>query len=412
MSAALAPLGALVAVTKGPSPLWYLTRGTGIVSLVLLSATTVLGITQVSRWSSPRWPRFVTQGLHRNLSLSMLGLLAVHIVTAELDTFAPVGWAAVIVPFASRYRPVWLGLGTLAFDMLLALVATSLLRARIGLRAWRAVHWAAYLSWPVALAHGLGTGTDPRLHWVEWLTAGCAGAVAAAGAWRLARGWPGSAPRRLALGAVGTASLVVIAGWASWGPLRPGWAARAGTPLALLASSRPATPVAPGTAGGGDRSAAGAGQARPSSGQASATLPPAPFSATLVGTLSQSSSATTGQTTVMLQAVLSGGAKGSLTVALYGQAVAGGVSLSSSSVSLGPSGAPSQYQGQVTALQGGALVASVTTGGGQAMRLDVQLGSTAQGPVQGSLTALPAGGDGGRSSYGGDDGAGAGGYGQ
>ena len=86
--------------TVGPSPLWYLTRGTGLVSLVLLTATMALGNLQVSRWSSPRWPRFVTLGLHRNLSLLVLVVLAVHIITAELDPFAPVGWLAVAVPFA------------------------------------------------------------------------------------------------------------------------------------------------------------------------------------------------------------------------------------------------------------------------------------------------------------------------
>ena len=240
----------LLALTKGPSPLWYLSRGTGLVSLALLTAVVLLGLLQVSRWSSPLWPRFVVQGLHRNLSLLVLVVLGLHIVTAELDTFAPVGWLAVAVPFVSAYRPIWLGLGTLAFDLVLALVATSLLRARLGYRAWRPVHWAAYACWPVAFVHGLGTGTDTRLGWVIWLSWGCAGAVMTAAAWRLARGWPGH--RGVRLGAAGAVALAMAAvcAWAAQGPLQPGWARRAGTPVRLLSSTtRPATAAT--EAGGG-----------------------------------------------------------------------------------------------------------------------------------------------------------------
>lgn len=243
----------LGAAVTGPSPLWYLTRGTGLVSLVLLTATVLLGILSVSRWSSPRWPRFVTQGLHRNLSLLVLAVLAVHIVTAELDPFAPVGWLAAVVPFSSPYRPIWLGLGTLAFDMLIALVITSLFRSHMGYRAWKASHMAAYLSWPVAFVHGLGTGTDPRVRWVMWLTWACAGAVVAAGGWRLAQGWPAQRELRLVVGLASLSLIAAVAIWAATGPLRPGWSKRAGTPARLLAAGARAqvsSPVGPGTLAG------------------------------------------------------------------------------------------------------------------------------------------------------------------
>ena len=65
------------------------------------------------------------------------------------------------------------------------MIVTSLLRARIGLRAWRTVHWVAYASWPIAVAHGLGMGTDAS-GWLLWLTIGCAALVAVAVALRLA----------------------------------------------------------------------------------------------------------------------------------------------------------------------------------------------------------------------------------
>jgi len=231
----------LLAVTSAGSPLWYLTRGTGLVALVLLTVSVVLGVASLSRASSPAWPRFLTAGLHRFVSLFVVLVLAAHILTAELDTFAPIGWAAVVVPFRSPYRPIWLGLGTLSFDLLAALALTSLLRERIGYRAWRAVHWLAYLCWPVAVVHGLGTGTDTRLSWVLGLSVACVAAVVVAAIWRLAQGWPADASTRVVLGALGAAALMVGAAWTVKGPMHTGWARRAGTPHTLL-GARPAIP--------------------------------------------------------------------------------------------------------------------------------------------------------------------------
>jgi predicted ferric reductase len=137
------------------------------------------------RFSSDRWPRFLTVGLHRNISLLVVVFLALHVGTTVLDEFVSIPVTAVFVPFASSYKRFWLGLGAIALDLLLALLATSLLRNRLGYRSWRRVHWLAYACWPIGLAHGLGTGTDRDAAWVFALTIGCAAAVAAAATWRL-----------------------------------------------------------------------------------------------------------------------------------------------------------------------------------------------------------------------------------
>ena len=102
-------------------------------------------------------------GLHRNLTLLALAFIALHVLTTVVDGYAPISLLNAVLPFTSPYRPVWLGLGAVAFDLLLALTITSLLRARIGYSRWRALHWLAYASWPIALVHGLGTGTDARV---------------------------------------------------------------------------------------------------------------------------------------------------------------------------------------------------------------------------------------------------------
>lgn len=166
--------------------LWYTTRGAGAVSLVLLSAVVVLGILSVLRIQSTGWPRFLTVGLHRNLALMTLVFLALHIVTAVVDPFTHLGWLSAVVPFSSYYRTFWLGLGTIAFELLLAIVLTSLVRGFIGQAAWRLVHWLTYVSWPVAVLHGVGAGTDAWSAWLFALQALCVVAVLGAIGYRLA----------------------------------------------------------------------------------------------------------------------------------------------------------------------------------------------------------------------------------
>jgi len=146
----------------------------------------VLGLAQVTRWARPGWPRFVVQAVHRNASLIALVLLAVHIVTSLADSFVSIHLIDVFVPFVGSYQPLYLGLGALALDIVVVLIATSLVRERLGLGAWRVVHWGAYACWPLAIAHGLGMGTDSRLGWVDLLNAACIVAVLGALGWRVA----------------------------------------------------------------------------------------------------------------------------------------------------------------------------------------------------------------------------------
>ncbi len=165
--------------------LWYATRGAGAVSLVLLSAVVVLGLLARLRVESRGWPRFLTAAVHGDLALMTLVFLTLHIVTAIVDPFTHLGLAA-LVPFGSYYRTFWLALGAIAFELMLAIVATSLLRHRIGQRTWRAVHWLAYASWPVAVLHGFGTGTDTLSAWMLAIDVVCIGTVAIALGWRVA----------------------------------------------------------------------------------------------------------------------------------------------------------------------------------------------------------------------------------
>ena len=170
--------------THGPG-LWYATRATGLVTLLMLTASVLLGLLVAGRFNSQRWPRFLTQGLHRNISLLVLVFLVLHVGTTVLDSYTSIPLSAAFVPFASAYKTGWLSLGAVALDLLVALVVTSLVRNRLGYRTWRRLHWLAYACWPVAVAHGLGIGTDRSVTWVIAMTLGCVGCVGVAAAWRI-----------------------------------------------------------------------------------------------------------------------------------------------------------------------------------------------------------------------------------
>ncbi|MET0132169.1 MAG: ferric reductase-like transmembrane domain-containing protein [Kibdelosporangium sp.] len=144
----------------GESTYWYLARGSGIVSLALFTIAFALGLLTAGRVSSPRWPRFVTETLHRNVSLAAVVFILVHVVTIVMDDYVSIGLLEAVVPFVGTYSPLYLGLGAIAFDVILVLIVTSLLRTRMPVRAWRLVHWIAYLGWPIAIAHTIGIATD------------------------------------------------------------------------------------------------------------------------------------------------------------------------------------------------------------------------------------------------------------
>jgi predicted ferric reductase len=208
-----------------------------MVSLVLLTMSVALGVIEVVRFSSPRWPRFVIAAVHKNVSLLATAFLGVHILSAVADSFAPIRIIDVFVPFIGSYRPLWLGLGTVAFDLLLALIVTSLLREQLGYSLWRAVHWAAYLAWPVALMHGLGTGSDTKVRWAVYVNVACLVAVLAAVLIRV--GWTQTVSGgRRAVAALASVTIALgVFAWMVLEPMRPGWARKSGTPNSLLAAS-------------------------------------------------------------------------------------------------------------------------------------------------------------------------------
>lgn len=164
-------MSVLAASAFAKAPLWYVTRSTGIVGFVLLTLSMALGMAATQRALASRaWPRFATQDLHRNISLLSLAFIVTHIVSTLADTFVRVGWWSWIIPGASHYRTFWVALGTIAFDVIVVVIATSLVRHRLPARLWRAIHLSVYAVWPLVFVHFLKTGTDAAHHrWGLWL---------------------------------------------------------------------------------------------------------------------------------------------------------------------------------------------------------------------------------------------------
>jgi hypothetical protein len=350
--------------------IWYVTRASGVVALLLLTATTLIGVLTANRWRSERWPRFAVANLHRNLTLLALAFIATHVATIIADGYAPVGVRDVFVPFGSSYRPIWVGLGAVAVDLLLAITATSLLRKRISYRTWRALHWAAYAVWPLALFHGLGTGSDARFGWMAALSFACLTLVVIAVATRLVRS---RLPRlQLSAGAVTFGLVVLLAAWYSGGPARHGWAARAGTPASLL-------------------------KATPSSRVSAAASTPVarigPFSGSLVGRMSTSGPDERGDAAVAIALAVRGDVPGVIRLTLWGSALGGsGVAMQQSAVRYENAATGTVSTGTIVGLDGTRVIADVSSASGQQMRLLMSLRLDPQaGTVDGTVNAEPAG---------------------
>lgn len=320
--------------------LWYTTRATGVVSLVLLTGTVMLGVLGTARAASERWPRLVTAGLHRNLALTSIALVGVHVITTVLDPFVSISLAAAFFPGVSAYRPLWLSLGTVAFDLLLATLITSLLRDRLSHRTWQAVHLLVYVSWPIALWHGLGTGTDTRLPWVLAIDVGCVAAVGWAAWWRLSLT---ESPMTRAMGLTSLlVAPVLTAVFVLAGPLQPGWARRAGTPARLL-GSQSRTPLS-----------------QPGNGQP-VRLSHAKFS----GRLSVASGPGANQRTISISGRTVTNPRQPIVIVLHGTPSGAGVALTGGTVRIGKAGSSWVYSGPVVQLAGKRLVATVSGPAGQ-----------------------------------------------
>lgn len=175
----------LVSGINSHTVLWYASRATGVVALLLMTAVLLLGLLVTRQGRLPGLPRFAVTGLHRNLSLVAVVFVVLHVLTAVADSYVRIPLISAVVPLASSYERLALGLGAVSLDIMIAVIVTSLLRRHLSRRLWRAVHLLAYVSWPVAWLHSITSSTDLRHGWFFLLGVACALLVIAAVIWRV-----------------------------------------------------------------------------------------------------------------------------------------------------------------------------------------------------------------------------------
>jgi len=178
--------------------LWYATRATGIVTMLLFTAVVALGTLVANRVGGTFIGRFEINEVHRSLTMVAVVFLVIHIVTTVLDSFVSTGLISAVVPMTSAYKRIPVALGAVGFDLILAVWISSLLKLRIKNQSWRFIHWFSWLAYAISLVHGYLTGTDAHHGIGMMLVIGCGGFVALAALWRFL-GRPTRAAGRTAL---------------------------------------------------------------------------------------------------------------------------------------------------------------------------------------------------------------------
>ena len=343
---------------------WDAARAGGFTAYLLVTLSVLLGLALSLRWQ-PRWfPRLISYELHVWITVLSFIFLGIHIFASWIDPFTRFVLGELRIPFVSHYRPLWMALGIVALYLSLAVTLSLFVRRQIGYTWWLRLHELSFALWALATIHGLGTGSDTRTIWGIELDIVSAILVCGLLCVRLLQPvTPGGRIHPVWASLVGVALAVAII-WTALGPLRPGWNAIANN----------------GNGSGGVVQAAG----NPSSASSAATSTPGassqndnapfsqPFTASAQGDITSGSDPTTGQPIQRLDLTLSGAQQGVLRIQLWEQRDDngdgdgdgdgddddhGGAVVTDSQVTLGADASTPLYQGSVTRLRGGYMVA-------------------------------------------------------
>ena len=168
---------------------WYAARAGGLLAFLLLSASICLGLLMSGKARLKRWPKFALEDVHRFLGILAGVFIAIHGAALLLDSFVPFSLSQVLVPGTSSYRPLAVGFGVVAAELLAALAISNHFRRRIPHGVWRRLHMLNFAVWALALVHGLTAGTDATTTWALTLYVGSAWSVLTLFIYRLSLSW-------------------------------------------------------------------------------------------------------------------------------------------------------------------------------------------------------------------------------
>jgi predicted ferric reductase len=153
---------------RSTSPVtWYLARASGMTLYLLLWFSTLLGLGLTTTLLDRFGGRGVVYSLHRFVTSLAYGFLSLHVLSLAADSWMAFGPVALVVPFASPWREPWTGFGVIAGGLFVAIGGSFALRRYLTYRTWRALHWLAFPLFGLALAHGIGAGTDSSTVWAQ-----------------------------------------------------------------------------------------------------------------------------------------------------------------------------------------------------------------------------------------------------
>ena len=365
---------------------WDIARAGGFTAYILLTLSVAIGLALTLQWQSPgRWPRLLNSELHNFTTLLALIFTGIHVLAVWIDPFTSFGWNEVLIPFVSHYRPLWMAPGIVGLYLGLAIGLSTWLRPLIGYAWWRRLHVLTLVLYALVTVHGIATGSDTQTWWGVLIYTG---SVALVGGLLLSRLLtPVNARSRshpVIATLVGLLTLIGVI-WTVSGPLQPGWNAVANNGNG--SGSRIAQAQSPGQSPAQKQS----GNQQPSSDPYAS-----PFTAALQGTISQNGPDASGVITLHINATLSNGAQGTLVIVLQGQQTGddGGLSISSTQVTLGQNATTALYQGTLTGLRTErrwrmtALLNKSGSSNQLALQIEMQVDNSGQvsGYVQGTPT--------------------------
>jgi sulfoxide reductase heme-binding subunit YedZ len=148
---------------------WYSSRVLGFLAYGALVVSVLYGLLLSTGILDRVAHRAVSLTLHQDLSAIAIGLTGFHGALLALDTYVPQTVRQLVIPFAGPYRPEWVGIGQIAFYLMVVVYASFYVRRRIGQRAWRLLHYTTLLAFLGATAHGVMSGTDSPAGWAFWI---------------------------------------------------------------------------------------------------------------------------------------------------------------------------------------------------------------------------------------------------
>jgi hypothetical protein len=200
---------------------WEVARVGGLLAYLLTTVSVVLGLLLSLKAHSARWPRFITNELHRHVTLLSLVFIAVHSLAVLVDPFTGFNLGEVLLPMASHYRPLWIAFGIGGAYLAVAIWLSEYVRPFVGYAWWHRFHMLAFVVFLLGTVHGLGSGSDSTAGWAVVLYGGSVLVVSALVLARLGRGLAGRPG--WAVGTVVAATVLALAFFAIRGPLYPGW---------------------------------------------------------------------------------------------------------------------------------------------------------------------------------------------